>query len=263
MSSLANETRIERTKETKKNGEDRNRNIQACTLALTKENGLSSTMDSSNGVMVETIIGRKRFLKFLRNRKAIENRIFVNRIYNREKTWNDYAKNLSRGAARSLTMDNAGGTSVRSEALSIHVFEKLYDARDVLCEMEVQYETHAWSMVDYLATIAGKRVGVSVFRAMVAPHAKRTSFTMVDARRLCTKKLRGLVVARNSVSKEHRFFNCVCHCIAQSPHAARLMKRAFEEIMLDFESNLVAMITIVPKFDGVFYEKREKKKRIC
>jgi hypothetical protein len=41
------------------------------------------------------------------------------------------------------------------------------------------------------------------------------------------------------------------------------MKRAFEEIMLDFESNLVAMITIVPKFDGVFYEKREKKKRIC
>ena len=262
--SLPNETRIAKTKEKKKNRGARKGtgSIQVCTSAVTKRIGLSFKMDASNGMMVETIVGRKRFLKFLRNRKAIQNRIFVNRIDNQEKTWNDYAKNLCRGAARSLTMDNAGGASVRSEALSIHVFEKLYDAKNVLCEMEVQYETHAWSMVDYLATIAGKRVGVSVFRAMVAPHAKRTSFTMEDARRLCAKKLRGLVVARNSVSKEHRFFNCVCHCIAQSPHAARLMKRAFEEVMFDFESNLVAMITIVPKFDGVFYEKREKK-RIC
>ena len=178
-------------------------------------------MDASNGMMVETIVGRKRFLKFLRNRKAIQNRIFVNRIDNQEKTWNDYAKNLCRGAARSLTMDNAGGASVRSEALSIHVFEKLYDAKNVLCEMEVQYETHAWSMVDYLATIAGKRVGVSVFRAMVAPHAKRTSFTMEDARRLCAKKLRGLVVARNSAFRKNIGSSTVFAIVLRSPLTRR------------------------------------------
>lgn len=214
-------------------------------------------MDGSGGVILETSRGRKRFLKFLNDENSIKkNRVFVNRIQGHEKTWKRYVENLSRGAARSLTMDNAGGTSVRSEAMSIHVFEKMYDAKHVLCEMEVQYETYAWSMVDYLATISGKRVGVSVFRAMVPPNAKRTSFTMEDARRLCRKKLRGLVVARNSVSKKHRFFRCVCHCIAQSPHAARFMKRAFEELMLNFETNLVAMITIVPKFNDLFYEKR-------
>jgi len=216
--------------------------------------------DDANGCIVETVRGRKRFKKFLHNRKSIENRIFVNRLYSssnaRNRKWEEYVKHLSRGAKRSLTMDNAGGASVRSEALSIDLLEKLYDANNVLCEMEVQYDGHAWSMVDYLITISGKRVGVSVFRAMTGPNVKRTTFSMEDARRLVRKKLCGLIVARNSVSKEHRFFRSVLHCIAQSPHAARMMKMALEEVMETFETNLVAMITIVPKFDDVFYEKR-------
>lgn len=190
------------------------------------------------------------------SRKTVKNRVFPSRLDVTNTDWITFSKELRPGAKMSLTIPNAGGTSVRSEALSIHVMEGVFAATNVLCEMQVHYDGHPWSMVDYLCTIRGRRIGVSVFRAMVGPSEKRTAFTYEDAERLVRKKLKGLIVARNSMASEHRFNKCILHVIAQSPHSGRMMIEALRAAMGTFEDELVAVVTVVRKFDDVFYEKK-------
>ena len=58
------------------------------------------------------------------------------------------------------------------------------------------------------------------------------------------------------MAPDHRFSKCILHCIAQSPHSARMMIAALRAEMHAFEDELVALVTMVRKFDDVFYEKK-------
>lgn len=125
-----------------------------------------------------------------------------------------------------LDEPNAGGASVVSEALSVEYMTRRFGITDVVTEMSIQYWFPNWKRIDYIANYPRTgRVGVSVTRAMGFPFAE--DFTMDDAHRLCQKKLKGLVIARQGISAAHSYERSVLHCFCQSEEISNMMFIAF------------------------------------
>lgn len=118
--------------------------------------------------------------------------------------------NFTANALNSLKLDNAGGKSAVSEALSINILDRYYHASNFIFEKEVQY-IFDYKMVDYICTIGQNRIGVSVTRAIGQYDATNDSFdankfTAIQATELLEKKFSGLIVARKCVTKELNFY---------------------------------------------------------
>lgn len=142
-------------------------------------------------------------------------------------------KNLKLGydASRSLTVENAGGNSEYSEAISMHYFEHVFRGKDFILENEVQYWSN-YKMVDYICTIGKERIGISVTRAMGYPCS--SLFTKKDAKELLYKKIKGLIVACDLVVKKHSFKKSILHIWCQNQRIANVMKETYEqEIKID------------------------------
>ena len=65
-----------------------------------------------------------------------------------------------------MTLPNAGGHSERSEALSFEVLHRLLGAELLKAEMEIKYINSNWKKTDYLVTIQGRKIAVSVTRSV-------------------------------------------------------------------------------------------------
>lgn len=179
---------------------------------------------------------------------------------------------MNSDARRSLTAVNAGGKSVLSEMLSMQYFSQVLSAEAILLEKEVEYWID-YKMVDYVCTVKGVRVGVSVTRAMSYPDPAK--FSLQCARELLDKKLYGLIVSRNAVAAQHTFFKSVLHVWCQSPRIAVLVKRAYEELDitsygLDVKGVVMLILTVCeenyiytdrrPSEEQKYLEKMHRKK---
>lgn len=149
---------------------------------------------------------------------------------------------LSPISEQSLYISNAGGNSIYSEAISMQYFIDVFKAENIIYEMNVKYYI-SYKMIDFLCTFHNQRIGVSVTRAMnwslysikkSLPHNNRLyEFTLDDGLKLLKKKLYGLVIARNAVIKEQRFFKSVLHIFCQTEEIAQLLRQAYEVIKTD------------------------------
>ena len=135
-------------------------------------------------------------------------------------------------AVRSLEAENAGGKSEISEAYSIDHLSRLFGSFQSILEMEVRYWAQ-YKMVDYILKLpSGSRLGVSVTRAMTRSDLL---YTRDDAVRLLNKKLKGLIVSRNAVVRDHSFFHSVLHIWAPSQHVADLIQDVIRRKDVDLE----------------------------
>lgn len=155
---------------------------------------------------------------------------------------------------------NAGGASVVSEALSAEYMARRFAATNIVTEMRITYWACNWKKVDYLATMYGERVGVSVTRAMGFPAAE--DFTYADARRLIQKKLYGLVIAQAGISPRFAYTRSILHVWCQTLYIAQLMTWAAEEL-IDIDAarseptlagNIVVICTVCEMTPHVFTE---------
>ncbi len=146
-------------------------------------------------------------------------------------------------AKRSLRVENAGGHSVISEMMSIEYFSRVFQSQDVLLEMEVEYWID-YKMVDFICTVSGGvRVGVSVTRAMGFPDP--SDFTYEQGLTLLKKKLYGLIVSRNGVTKKHSFFRSILHVWCQTRKIANFMKKAYQSFDIDdYELNIKGVVIL-------------------
>lgn len=185
---------------------------------------------------------------------------------------------FSEVSKKCLASTNAGGKSIISEMLSIEYYTRSFGASDVLLEMEVGY-WFCYKMVDYVCTIyydgirneeklrisddealktsfekktasrarmetmSYRRLGVSVTRAMGYPD--ESFFKYDDAVALMRKKVYGLIVARNAVIKEHKFYKSVLHILCQSTRIARLMKQAYKNLDINEFAGLMKGYIII------------------
>lgn len=123
-------------------------------------------------------------------------------------------------------MDNAGGASEYTEAMSIHYFENVFDGSEFILENEVQYwKEH--KMVDYMCTINKQRFGVSVTRAMGFPRS--SGFTYKDGKELLRSKIKDLIVACDLVITKHSFIKSILHIWCQNNHISGIMKDICEQ----------------------------------
>lgn len=171
---------------------------------------------------------------------------------------------LGHDAARSLVIDNAGGNSEYSEAMSMHYFEHVFNGKDFILENEVEY-WREFKMVDYICTIRNERIGVSVTRAMGFPHS--SMFVKKDAENLLKKKINGLIVACDLVLTKHSFTKSILHVWCQNKRIANLVREAYEEAIeidamgLKVLCDVAVILTICDDKD-IYTNRSEKKNRI-
>lgn len=172
---------------------------------------------------------------------------------------------FSTNARQSCMISNAGGHSQLSEMLSIHYFETLYSADRFLFEMEVEYWID-YKMIDFSCQIQGERYGISVTRAMGFPNAD--AFTDHQAENLLNKKLYGLIVARNAVIKEQRFFRSILHVWCQSEGIAQKIRQAYQNLNQDeweINGSLILLCSVYSDeeiYSGDKYSPEQIKERV-
>ncbi|KAG0584149.1 hypothetical protein KC19_3G189300 [Ceratodon purpureus] len=163
---------------------------------------------------------------------------------------------LCRDALRVKFEQNAGGSSTISESLSVEYFARRFQAQDVVTEMEVEYWSSSWKKVDYICTLYGQRVGVSVTRAMCYPDPN--AFSPEIAYHLLHKKLYGLVVARDGVSKRHSFCKCILHVWCETQRTAEIMKTMYAGVRkeLQISDDVIMVLTVADGLHArpIFYE---------
>lgn len=151
---------------------------------------------------------------------------------------------------------NAGGKSVNSEAFSTNILNEIYGVSDIIPEMEVEYIWYNYKRCDYLCTIYGNRVGVSVTRAMAYPNP--SYFTLDDAERLLKKKINGLLVAREGVCTKYDFKKCILHIWCQSEGIAKIIQDYYNTLDYETRDDIIIMLTVTEQSSSsqfIYYDK--------
>ena len=177
-----------------------------------------------------------------------------------EKTFKDIK--LSKGAAKMLTLPNAGGTSMLSEVFSCEIMERILGVELSKTEMEVRYRFSNQPMTDYLVKLRHKisvTIGISVTRA----YAHRRRYTSQDARALLKKKLAGINSSTRNIIGD-RVWKQILHIWCPDGHTAKMVKRAYSKMNEAHNTNTVVVLSVVES-GWVFHEesraKRKKKKK--
>jgi len=131
-------------------------------------------------------------------------------------------------AKRSMEIQNAGGSSEKSEALSMQYMYHMFGAKNFIPEMEVSYWVE-YKICDFVMKLGKENIGVSVTRAINYPF--NSEFTIEKSLWLLNKKLYGLIVARNCISKKHKFMRSILHIWCMNIQTANTIKIAYQEII--------------------------------
>jgi len=165
----------------------------------------------------------------------------------------------SPGAQKILSVENAGGDSILSEALSFEIFSRAFGCSLLETEMEVHYFPRGSSIIDYTAVVEEDDiiVGVSVTRCMDAPHR---AMDADGALRLIRKKMRGLLSAEANISKLFAWDRSVLHVLCDTEANADLITAAYAELDAEEKDNVVVVISTVDGAPWAFESTRGKKK---
>lgn len=148
---------------------------------------------------------------------------------------------LGAGAAKRYDRDNQGGSSLCSEVMSIQLLEECEGALLFKTETEIEYAEEG-SIADYIASLEGERVGVSVTRAYQGP--MDDTWTLDDASVLLTKKLAGLHEASAHVAAADAWAHSLLHVWTLRPDWVPTISAAWEVLPADLKGDAVVMVTV-------------------
>ncbi len=168
---------------------------------------------------------------------------------------------FSENARKSLLIQNAGGDSALSEAVSIDYLSRILGATAVTFEREITYY-YSSKLVDYMLRLPprgdhpSKNIGVSVTRCF--------GYTLVSDEKLLAfleKKIIGLIVSYNSVSEENSFDSTILHILVPSEEIKERLHSLILSDRLDLEKlcvsgELILWVTHTP--DHFIFESRKK-----
>ncbi|CAO3678846.1 unnamed protein product [Umbelopsis ramanniana] len=153
---------------------------------------------------------------------------------------------LGRDARRMLDTPNAGGTSILSEVMSMELMQRLLGAKMSKTEMELAYSTSHTPITDYSCILPAmngqpaKRIAVSVTRAM----AYQRKFRTADAKRLLTKKLRGVFYSNQTLANEP-IERQILHIWTPSGAAANIVRKLWYKMPRELLCNTIVLVSIV------------------
>ena len=150
------------------------------------------------------------------------------------------ALRLSAGAAQLRDLENAGGNSEFSEAMSFDVLARLFGARLVKTEMELRYVFAGSKKTDYSVSMYGHTIGVSVTRAMKF----RGRFNAADAERLLSRKLYGVVASSANVIEPDSWRKQILHIWAQHDYVADELQLVYEKMPAALKADTTVLVTV-------------------
>ncbi len=156
---------------------------------------------------------------------------------------------LSSGGNYIATHDNAGGSSVESEAIAFEMLYRCEGAEFLKGETEVAYKDAGGKITDILVQIDGRKVGVSVTRAF----AYQGEYTLEEATRLLTKKLADLPLSMDNAKQIDRWERSMLSVIAFDDAAAAQIEAAFEQLDADIKGDAIIMLTVSNGNDAFIY----------
>lgn len=145
------------------------------------------------------------------------------------------------GAKKRYDGPNAGGSSKCSEVMSMQLMYECEGAITLKPEVEITYDTQG-SIADWLASFGGVKVGVSVTRAYKGPSG--TTYTQADADTLLTKKLKGILEARQNVSAADKWQKSMVHVWTLRPDWVPVLKASWDGLDPAIKADTIVVVTV-------------------
>ncbi|SIP85742.1 Hypothetical protein PACV_25 [Pacmanvirus A23] len=173
----------------------------------------------------------------------------------------DYREfNYGINARKVLTSINAGGNSIVSEAISAEIMSRMFSAKNIRTEMEIEYLFSNWKIADFTVRMFNKNVGISVTRAA----SYNLPFNIESADILLRKKIIGLVLARNGTSDKDSWQTSILHILAEESRIKNLLHKAYKRLPCELKDNIIILCTVTGPSDYIYknLKKGEKEKLI-
>ncbi|KAJ6228866.1 hypothetical protein M0813_08365 [Anaeramoeba flamelloides] len=161
---------------------------------------------------------------------------------------------LTKGAQKIRDSENAGGTSIISEAMSFQVLKKTINAKLLSTETEIVYCPEG-KITDYAIKVSNFEntvtLGVSVTRAM----KYRGIFQKEDAIRLLEKKLFGVICSSEN-SSYPKFAKQILHIWSTDQRTSRILNNVYHNyISNEYKHNTIVIVSTAINSDWIFWEK--------
>ncbi len=150
-------------------------------------------------------------------------------------------KPLRSGAQARYSGPNAGGSSKCSEVMSMQLLYECEGATTLKTEVEIQY-SQAGAITDWLALVAGHKIGVSVTRAYKGPTIQ--TYTESDATALLTKKLTGVLESTANVAAADKWQKQVVHIWTLHADWVPVLQAAWQKLDDATKSDTIVLVTV-------------------
>jgi len=158
---------------------------------------------------------------------------------------------LTPGGQKVIEDDNAGGSSLLSEAFAYEILHRCESAELLKTEMEIDYVDPQGKKTDLLVVIDGEKMGVSVTRAVGWP--KEDPYTAKQAQELLDKKLQGILDSSANVSKEDAWSRQILYVLAYGPAHADSVAGAFAAADPAMLADTIVFVTTTNGDDEFLY----------
>jgi hypothetical protein len=160
---------------------------------------------------------------------------------------------LTAGGIKIVSSDNAGGSSIFSEAFAFEWLARCEQATLLKTETEIAYDAVS-KKADLLVEIDSRKVGVSVTRAVAFPFGQ--PYTLAAATTLFDRKLKDIALATASVSSADRWSRTMISVLSYDAQHASVAMQAWATLPADTKSDTILVVTVTDGDDTFIYTDR-------
>lgn len=157
---------------------------------------------------------------------------------------------LTPGGQHIMEVPNAGGSSVFSEVFAYEWLARCEAATLLKTETEVVYDVEG-KKVDLLVEIDGRKVGVSVTRAMTFPFGN--PYTLAAATTLFERKLDDIQLATTQVSAADRWSKQMLSVLAYDAQHAQVAMEAWSMLDAQTRDDTLLVVSVTNGDDTFIY----------
>ena len=157
---------------------------------------------------------------------------------------------LTPGGQHIISVPNAGGSSVLSEVFAFEWLARCEGATLLKTETEIVYDV-VGKKADLLVEIDGRKVGVSVTRAMTFPIGN--PYTLADATALFDRKLDDIQLATTQVSAADRWSKQMLFALAIDAQHAQVAMQAWDMLDAATKDDTILIVPVTSGDDLFIY----------
>jgi hypothetical protein len=158
---------------------------------------------------------------------------------------------LTAGGLKVFTTPNLGGSSIESETTAYEMLARCDFATLIKTEAEIDYQNVNGKKSDFIVSIDGRKVGVSVVRAYHYPPTN--PYTEAEAAALLTKKLSEIPLSLANAIPADAWERSILSVIAWDQQYADMVTAAWNVLDPTLRADVIVVLTVTDGNDTVLY----------